>query len=327
MGVGTITELVDLTGWVPIRVERADGDVAVSWCWADGMRSDRPFWTDSINELLSDPFRMLFQHSGNLADLIRHADQHRAIEPSGFVYHLSRCGSTLVASALGSLPGVCVLSEPAPVDHMLRAVVDRPFNEQVRAIRAIVRALTPEQSEQDRHLVIKLDSWHIHQFPILRAAFPATPWIFLARDPLEVMVSHQRQHGAQMIPGAIPAELFQVPPGDPTLEEYGAHVLARMLDSAVQHHDDGAILVDYTELPDALTTRIALHFRIPVHGTMDAVLAHHAKNPALTFQPDGPTKRQEANSTMFAAAENICGPSYRRFNEIRFAEMASEARA
>lgn len=326
MGVGTITDLVDLTGWVPIRVERDESDVAVSWCWADGKRFDRPFWTDSINALLSDPFRMLFQHSGNLADLIRHADQHGAIEPTGFVYHLSRCGSTLVARALGSLPGVCVLSEPAPVDHMFRAVADRPFNEQVLAIRAIVRALAPEHSEQDRHLVIKLDSWHIHQFAVLRAAFPATPSIFLARDPLEVMVSHHRQHGAQMIPGAIPAELLHVPPGDHTLVEYGAQVLARMLDAAVQHHEDGAILVDYTELPDALTTRIAPHFRIPIDGTIDGVLAHHAKNPALTFQPDGTTKRQEANSTTLAAAENICGLPYRRFNEIRVAQLTLEAR-
>lgn len=326
MGIGTISERVDLDGWIPTRLERDGDDVAIAWCWADGERFDQPFWTDSINRLLADPFRMLFQHSGNMADLKRHAEQHQAVAPNGFVHHLSRCGSTLVASALGALPGVCVLSEPAPLDHMFRAVIDRPFNEQVDAVRWIVQALAPVQSERDRHLVVKLDSWHIHQFAVLRAAFPTVPWIFVARDPLEVMVSHQRQHGAQMIPGAIPVELLHVPPGDHSLEEYGAHVLAQMLHAAMEHHHDGGRMVDYIELPNALITRIASHFSIPVGGgSMDAVLARHAKNPVLPFQPDGPTKRAEASETLRAAAENICGPVYRRFHETRLAELASEA--
>jgi hypothetical protein len=92
----------------------------------------------------------------------------------------------------------------------------------------------------------------------------------------------------------------------------------------MQHHADGGRFVDYAELPNALETRIAPHFGIPVSGSMDAVLAWHAKNPVLPFRPDGQTKRAEATESLRAAVENICGSSYRRFDQMRRAELASE---
>jgi hypothetical protein len=326
MGLTTVAADTDLTEWIPTRVTHTADGVAISWCWADGARFDEPFWTESATHLMADPFRLLFQHTGNLADLQRHAEQRRAIAPSGFVFHLSRCGSTLVGRALGSMPGVRVLSEPAPLDHMLRAMADRSFREQVAAARWILQALAPVETDDDRHLVVKLDGWHIHQFPILRAAFPDVPWIFLSRDPLEVMVSHERQLGAQMIPGTMPRELLQVPDGDHTLSEYGAHVLAAFLRSAVQHHGDGGLLVDYTELPNALTTRIASHFGLAGDMPSDSVMSVHAKNPAVPFTPDGRSKRDIASASLVATSDQVIGNDHRAFEAARLAQLADEAR-
>ena len=42
-----------------------------------------------------------------------------ALEPSGFVFHLSRCGSTLIANALQTAPGALVLSEPEILAEVL----------------------------------------------------------------------------------------------------------------------------------------------------------------------------------------------------------------
>jgi hypothetical protein len=323
MGLGTIATTTDLTGWIPTRVERDGDDLSISWCLAEGARFEEPFWTETVNRLMADPFRLLLQHSGDLADLQRHAEQHPAIKPSGFIYHLSRCGSTLAGRALGSLPGVCVLSEPAPLDHMLRAMADRPLDEQVLAARWILQALSPVETADDCQLVVKLDGWHIHLFPVLRLAFPDVPWIFLSREPVEVMVSHERQHGAQMIPGALPQPLLGVPHGDHSLVDYGAHVLAAMLRSAVHYHGDGGLLIDYSELPGAISTLIAPHFGISVDVPLHAVLSVNAKNPVLEFSPDGASKRASVSPKTQEAVDRIIGDAHQWFEQARRTQRAA----
>jgi hypothetical protein len=324
MGLSTIDSTTDLAGWMPIRVEPTPDGPAISWCWAEGARFDDPFWTESANRLMADPFRLLFQHTGTLADLERHAEQHPGIAPSGFIFHLSRCGSTLVGRALASMPGGRVLSEPLPLDQMMRAMSDRPFDEQVLAARWMLQALAPVKSDDVRHLVVKLDCWHIPFFPVLRAAFPDVPWIFLSREPAEVMVSHDRQYGAQMIPGALPNAQLQVPAGEHSLIEHGAHVLAGFLRSAVQYHHDGGLLVDYTELPDALATRIAPHFGLD--GVVpESVFAVHSKNPAMPFAPDSASKRSVASEETIEACDRIIGTYHRAFEVARLAQLSAEA--
>ena len=53
-----------------------------------------------------------------------------------------------------------------------------------------------------RDYFVKFDSWNTLDLALIRRAFPDVPWIFLYRDPVEVIVSHMRQRGSQMIPGA-----------------------------------------------------------------------------------------------------------------------------
>ena len=317
MGVTTIDQSTDLSGWVPVRAANVDGDVAISWCWANDARFDEPFWTETASRLMADPFRLLFQHTGCLGDLRCHAERHPAIAPSGFVYHLSRCGSTLIGRALGSLPGVRLLSEPAPLDHLVRALEHHSNDEQRDAVRWMLSALSPQYSPEDRQLVVKLDAWHIHLFPLLRRAFPTVPWIFVSRDPVEVMASHKRQRGAQMIRGALPRHVVRVPEGDLSPLEYGAHALNSMLESALRYHDDGGLLVDYSELPGAITERIAPHFGIAPGDVSASVLGTHAKNPVLPFTADTNVKQAVLSHEARHDIERVVGATHRSFEQAR----------
>ena len=47
----------------------------------------------------------------------------------------------------------------------------------------------------------------------VRRAFPDVPWVFLFREPVQVLASHLRQRGAHMVPGAIDPALFGLDPG------------------------------------------------------------------------------------------------------------------
>jgi hypothetical protein len=53
----------------------------------------------------------------------------------------------------------------------------------------MVAALGQARAGETR-LFLKLDCWHMRDLPLFRRAFPNTPWVFLYRDPVEVLVSH-----------------------------------------------------------------------------------------------------------------------------------------
>src|SRR5438552_2215761 len=51
------------------------------------------------------------------------------------------------------------------------------------------RALGRKRFGEERHYVVKFSSWNVRRLDLLRAAFPNTPWIFVYRQPVEVIGS------------------------------------------------------------------------------------------------------------------------------------------
>ncbi len=114
----------------------------------------------------------------------------RPLEPAGLIFHLSRCGSTLVSRLLGTLPGVVVVSEPSPLNALLGLDPDRVDGATlVRLVRLLVRALGRRRHGDEQHLVLKCTSWNIRRREILAAAFPETPWVWVQREPAHVAAS------------------------------------------------------------------------------------------------------------------------------------------
>src|ERR1700692_3108813 len=106
---------------------------------------------------------------------------------------------------------------------------------------------TIRHSGAERHYFVKLDSWHALALPRFRRAFPNVTWLFLYRDPVEVMVSQIRQRGAQMVPEIVPPGLYGIDAFDfADLEAYSARVLAKICQAAADHAGaGGGLLVNY----------------------------------------------------------------------------------
>lgn len=124
-----------LDGWTPIRVHWRDEPV-VEWCWTDDLPFADPFFVQTIERALRSPFSLLFRRETPIGEL---DELEPGLEPNGFVFHVSRCGSTLVSGMLASSPRHLVLSEPLPVDHVLRARASD--DERVKWLRWMVSAL------------------------------------------------------------------------------------------------------------------------------------------------------------------------------------------
>jgi hypothetical protein len=300
-----------LAGWTPFRIHESDGHV-IEWCWMDGLTFDEPFFADTVERALRRPFSLLFPRETPMDAL---DGIEPGLEPNGFLFHASRSGSTLIAGLLASVPQHLVLSEPLPVDGVLRARATEA--ERVRWLRGIVAALGRLRRGDERAYVVKLDAWSIRSFGLVRRAFPHVPCAFIFRDPLQILVSHFRGRGAHMVPGAIDPGLFgldaasvlRMPP-----EEYCARVLASIYRSALDHRDDLALLVDYRELPDAVFDRILAEFGLecdaPELARMRELAAFDAKEPRLYFNADSEAKEATAAPALRAAVDRWARPVY-----------------
>lgn len=315
---------MDLTAtlrrWTPAQVRLDEtGAAEVEWRYTGELDFTDPFFRETLDRAVRHPFSLLFPRRLPLEAL---AGLEPGLEPSGFVLHLSRCGSTVVAQMLASSPRTLVLSEPPPLDTVLRAhrrLPDLPADEHVRRLRLLVSALGRPRTGREERFVVKLDSWAILDLPRLRAAFPSTPWLFLYRDPLEVAVSHLRRLGAHAVPGALPPELFGIAREELaslSLEDYVARVVGSLLAAAADVDPAGGRFVDYADLPAFALEELPAHFGLDLDegelAAMRAAATRDAKNPALPFEPDGAEKRAGATEAAREAVERWARPHYER---------------
>jgi gluconate kinase len=317
-----------LAGWTPIRVYWQESSPMVDWCYSGEQRFIEPFFYQTIDRCLRNPFNMLFRHQTPIEMLGEWTEAHPGVPPTGFIFHLSRCGSTLMAQMLSALPQNIVISEAAPIDSILRARVDnQKVADDTRAewLKWMINSLGQRRSGEEKNLFIKFDSWSILDLNIVRRAFPTVPWIFLYRDPVEIMVSQMRKRGAHVIPGGLEPELLGMdyssilqmePP------EFCARVLAVVCDAALQHHASAsARLINYCQLPDVVWSSLLDFFKVEYTAAeidrMRDASQFYAKNPSLQFMADGELKDREASQQVREMSDRWIKPLYERLEAIR----------
>jgi gluconate kinase len=312
-------------GWVPIRIYRRDDGLWVDWCYLGEARFSDPFFDMTIEKCLRSPFNQLFRPSTPIATFGAGNADETTLPPTGFIFHMSRCGSTLVSQMLAALPQNIVISEASPIDAVLRSNEGRPeVSDDLRILwlQRLMRMLGQRRGE--RNFFVKFDCWHVLELPLLRKAFPSVPWIFLYRDPIEVLVSQLKMRSAQMVPGIVAPALFGIEAatvvGKPAAE-YCARVLAAICDAALKHlRLGGGMLVNYGELPEAVEAVILPHFQVGCTSAEVATMAEaakfDAKTPSLPFVQDASAKKRGATDTVRATAETWLGPLYRELEAL-----------
>jgi hypothetical protein len=314
-----------LQGWTPTAVRWAGAQTAIRWCFTDGIEFTDPFFDQTIDRCLRDPFRLLFWRETGFEALAEFASASPGLRPTGFIFHMSRCGSTLMTQMLAGLPAALVMSEPPTVDAVLRSGRARSEDELVDWLRWMMSALGQPRRAGQQAFVVKLDAWAIIGFPLIRRAFPDAACVFVYRDPVEVLVSQLGHRGYHMIPGTLPPgwfglsadEVYSVSP-----EQYCAAVLAGLSESAMRAAGAGELtLIQYNTLPAAVPDIVAPLFGIDIGPSERALLAavaqRDAKNPVLRFAADGAEKRGRASSALRSAVDARVGAVYESLENLR----------
>lgn len=318
----------DLRGWVPVSARVDQGRLWTEMCLLEGQRFTEPFFEDTIGARMREPFHVVFRRRIHAEALAEWVQSNPGLPVSGFIFHMSRCGSTLVSQVLAASAAHRVISEAGPIDAALRAGPPGSIDAgiRVRWLRAMIGMFAQAGSDTERKLFVKFDSWHASFLPLLLRAFPGVPWIFMTRDPVEVIVSHLRRPGAQMVPGMVgymppgidPQRSWQVP-----REEYCARVLGAICSAACRALDLGppgqARVVDYGSLPNALDQVVFPHFGVQPDASsrsaMDAAMRRDAKNPGFVFVPDRDGKQKEASEAVREAAQRWVADAWKRLLE------------
>jgi hypothetical protein len=217
-----------------------------------------------------------------------------------------------------------VLSEPEPVEGLLRARLSTPGvpdETWVAWLQALISAMARPRLGSERRCFVKFDAWHTLDLSLIRRAFPDVPWIFVHRHPVEVLASHRRSLAAQMLPGAFPSTLYGIEPAEAariSADEYMARALGAICDTALRHLADGGLAVGYAELPDAAWTSIAAHFGVSVSASgvdaMRRAARLDVKRPVREFHDDTAAKQGSVPVAAREAVERFAMQSWRRLD-------------
>ncbi|MCK6640315.1 MAG: hypothetical protein L6Q81_09515 [Bacteroidia bacterium] len=234
----------------------ADGSVAVRWISVNGIDYTDPFFEETIQRALS-----LQENSsgGKLVttpgELIRIAEQMPESFPDAFIFHLSRCGSTLLSQMLCQDEDNTILAEVPILDQVLNAEhygFHLPEYNKRKYFESIIRILAHCNDNYSNRLIVKADSWHILHYAVLREWYPEIPFFLLYRNPVEIINSHSKLPGMHAVRGSGIAEIPNT--GEADHFSYLSAVLTEYYNRyrTIAADDAKAIFIGYERGPECM---------------------------------------------------------------------------
>jgi Sulfotransferase family len=233
--------------WIPSKLTFRNGTLMAKWQFVGDLSFAEPFFEGVIQKSMQlEENKQDTPVMTTLDELSEIAEKMPHIAPDAFIFHVSRCGSTIMTQLLGLDERNVVVSEPSILDEALRefafkinhnigfdpnlqatfrmigrrtlpsdSMEDMTGNREEldeetieKTIYSIVKMLGQKRTGNEQKLFIKLDSWHIFYYENLRKLYPNTPFIFSYRRPDEVIRSQMQSNGMHAVPGLVLLELF-----------------------------------------------------------------------------------------------------------------------
>lgn len=296
---------IKIHGWIPYKLTNLESGLLCHWLDTGGTPFIEPFFDETIVKCKSGYTKVhTFQQVSSLEMMLEWAQSLGDVIPEAFIFHISRCGSTLVSQLLASSSKNVSLAEVPFFDDILRLPykhTDFSEAEINSLLKAAVKFYTykfsdngyPGNGEPER-LFIKADSWHIFFYEQLRRLYPDVPFILMYRRPDEVFMSHRKQAGMQAVPGLIEPELFGFKRDEigHNLDIYLANVLHSYLNKYLEiaGNDKRCMLLNYNEGPMQMINKISAFANIVFSQKeledMKERSQYHSKKPHVLFSEE-----------------------------------------
>jgi hypothetical protein len=119
------------------------------------------------------------------------------IDPTGFIFHAGRCGSTLLAKVLARCREHLVFGEGGP-HNQIWPIISGGTDPAHLLFRNLLLHTGRRRLPYYRAHIVKFTSFNVVQLEIIRAAFPEVPALFLFRHPAQILASYRRMPPAWM---------------------------------------------------------------------------------------------------------------------------------
>jgi hypothetical protein len=317
-----------LSGRIPSRLLLRK--LAVYWTRVDEKGLSEPFFHQTIDRLHKTDVPDIVATSVNA--LLRAEEE---LLPNGFIFHISRCGSTLLANAMRSFSGSTVVSESNLISKALLLSHDIfQVNSQAvtrdELLRGLIRAYGRRLNAQSNSLVFKMSSWNVLHVSLFRKLWPTVPIVMVIRDPLEVGVSlvngapgWLEENRANQIVNADIKDQVSANKLE-TIEARCACVLREYLKAVLlQSFDPLSRVIDYKDLSPSTALEIGRLFKMPGaetlnHQALEATFSTYSKDPSASraYSDDTVRKQTSASSILREEINNQARPVYEELSRM-----------
>jgi hypothetical protein len=291
-----------LQNWIPYKLTYTNNEVQCHWLNTFDKKFAEPFFDETIAACKGLLRLNVYRESVSDLDMMVDwsAGFKEVVVPTAIIFHVSRCGSTLISQLLGMSEENISLAEVPFFDDILRLrYKNNNYSEEDidNLLKASLKFYGQDRSGKEKHLFIKTDSWHILFYKQLRKLYPDVPFILLYRSPDEVLNSHTKLRGVQAVPGLIEPELFGFEAegiSNLSLNEYTVEVLECYLKIylKVAENDKLNLLVNYSEGIMPIMNKIASFSNVAISEAdlhkMQERSGYHSKHPSKVFSEEQP---------------------------------------
>lgn len=331
MSLQSFSDIASLRGWLPVDAVVVDGRPGLRWLEMPDVDLSEPFFQQTVDRVTNNG-----THRGELFTefdvLLQLEKTLESVAPTGFIFHSSRCGSTLVANACRAIANSIVLSEASAIDKLIaRFITDSDgIKESLYSVflRGVVHALGQRRRGDEQHLFVKFACCSFAQIERIRRIWPHVPWIFLYRDPIETIVSNvhdvpswlvdEDRRVLASIVGAAPAAVAEM-----SLEERCTRTIGSLYTLAADLAHDNGMLINYNQLSVPVIASVLSFFKVsPTAEEIAAITragSFYAKEVSGTrrFVADSDDKQKLASPKVHEMAAAWANEPYQRLEQRR----------
>lgn len=246
------------------------------------------------------------------------------IEPTCFIFHLGRCGSTLLSNMLKQLDDTVVISEPGPINSCLLSPSfwqqHFPDDHWIQARDSILKTVVQSYSQlasaygsPGSRYYIKFTSWNLASLSIFQRLWPSVPIVFIYRNPLEVLLSYLRKEPGWHIfrnnPQFMSSTIgFDTVTACPPREEFYARIIGNLLQTALNNKDK-LYLLDYADIKnhglEIVMQACSRRFSDQETHRANTITRYYSKTTEMkTFEGD--TNKEECDVAQLLEAKALC---------------------
>lgn len=225
-----------------------------------------------------------------------------------FIFHMSRCGSTLVTQMLTIPDRFFVISEPPIINALLDPALLLPDGySKMELLKAIVHAIESCKPECAEFTFVKFRSWNSLFLDKILEEFPRTKWMFVHRNGLEVLESvlrdppgwlRSRDTSEAFIASHLGLSRDEL--GKLSNSEYAIQMLGAFCKIAAAQRSPRSLYINYDQIVKELPTILEQRWKLVLSDSekrkMFARTEVYSKDPQKMkkFESDGERKRRTA---------------------------------